>query len=225
VTAGIEEIAQLRRALERAEAKATEACRKLDASEERFQIVEAELRRYQAQLEAANARLQELATTDPLTGLSNRRVFDDRLTAEFAQARRHGRALSVMLLDVDNFKQRNDLYGHDEGDATLRQFAGLLERSVRESDLVVRYGGEEFVLLLPETDETQALLLAGRILTAVREKTWQHAQMTVSGRVAGLQPTTINQYQLVSLADAALYTAKRAGKDREVSYAAHYQQG
>jgi diguanylate cyclase (GGDEF)-like protein len=194
--------------------------RELDQARKDAIARETELGQYQQQLEAANARLRELATTDPLTGLANRRVFDARLAAEFAQAHRYGRSLAVMLLDVDNFKQRNDRFGHDEGDATLKRLAVLLARSVRESDLVVRYGGEEFVLLLPETDEAQALLLGARILAMVRGHEWGHEQMTLSGGVADLAESVRLRQGMVSLADEALYAAKRAGKDRMMGYAA-----
>jgi diguanylate cyclase (GGDEF)-like protein len=179
---------------------------------------EAELQRYHQQLEAANARLQELATTDPLTGVANRRVFDQRMSIDFAHARRYGRALAVMILDVDNFKQRNDRYGHDEGDATLKRFAALLARGVREADLVVRYGGEEFVLLLPETNEQQALMMSNRILAMVRGHEWGQEQVTVSGGIADLQPSIMRPHELVTRADRALYAAKRAGKDRFVGW-------
>lgn len=181
---------------------------------------EAELQRYHQQLEAANAQLQELATTDPLTGVANRRVFDTRLKTEFAHARRYGRPMSVMMLDVDNFKQRNDRYGHDEGDSTLKRLAILLARGVREADLVVRYGGEEFVLLLPETDERQALMLSNRILAMVRGYEWGRDQVTVSGGVAELQPSIVQPHEIVTRADKALYAAKRAGKDRIVGWTA-----
>lgn len=181
---------------------------------------EAKLQRYQAGLEAANAMLRELATTDPLTGLANRRMFDARLTAEYLQARRYKRPLSVMLLDADNFKRRNDKYGHDEGDLALKQLAELLTRTVRKSDLVVRYGGEEFVLLLPETDEERALKLGERILTAVRAQKWHMEPMTVSCGVADLCAAEKEHLQLVTCADKALYAAKRAGKDRVVGYSA-----
>jgi diguanylate cyclase (GGDEF)-like protein len=179
---------------------------------------ESELQRYQQQLEAANIKLQELATTDPLTGVANRRVFDQRLNIDFAHARRYGRAMAVMILDVDNFKQRNDRFGHDEGDATLKRFAALLARSVREADLVVRYGGEEFVLLLPETNEQQALLMSSRIMAMVRGYEWGQEQVTISGGVADLQPSIVRPHELVTRADKALYAAKHAGKDRVVGW-------
>jgi diguanylate cyclase (GGDEF)-like protein len=180
---------------------------------------EAELQRYQQQLEAANAQLRELATTDPLTGLANRRVFDARLNTDFAHARRYARSMAVMLLDVDNFKQRNDRYGHDEGDSTLKRLAVLLARGVREADLVVRYGGEEFVLLLPETDERQALMLSNRIQAMVRGYEWGQEQVTVSGGIADLQASVVKPHELVTRADKALYAAKHAGKDRIIGWA------
>jgi diguanylate cyclase (GGDEF)-like protein len=200
----IDEIARLRRQLDQA----------LNDAVTR----ESDLKRYQQQLEAANAQLREMATTDPLTGVANRRVFDAQLNIQFAHARRYGRSMAVMILDVDNFKQRNDRYGHDEGDATLKRFAALLARSVREADLVVRYGGEEFVLLLPETNEQQALLMSNRIQAMVRGHEWGQQQVTVSGGVADLQPSVVRSHELVTRADKALYAAKHAGKDRIVGW-------
>jgi diguanylate cyclase (GGDEF)-like protein/PAS domain S-box-containing protein len=175
---------------------------------------EAELHRYQRELEAANAKLAELAATDPLTGLANRRVFDDRLSTEFSQARRKNRGLSVMMIDVDDFKQLNDSYGHEEGDLCLQQMADLLSNLVREPDLIARYGGEEFILLLPETDEDQALHLAERMLATIRSHTWKWRPITVSGGIASLSSEMRNQQQLIGKADEALYAAKHAGKDR-----------
>jgi diguanylate cyclase (GGDEF)-like protein/PAS domain S-box-containing protein len=182
-----------------------------------------ELHRYQSELELVNEQLRELAATDGLTGLANRRVFDERLAFEFAQAKRKGRALSVMMLDLDGFKRRNDLYGHQQGDAALRQFARLLEGCVREADLAARYGGEEFVLLLPETDEVQTMLLAGRILDRVRKSSWENEPLTTSIGTASLDATTPSQQRLVHLADEALYAAKRAGKDRAMAFGEYYR--
>jgi diguanylate cyclase (GGDEF)-like protein len=199
-----DEIARLRRQLDQALSDAVTR--------------ESELQRYQQQLEAANAQLRELATTDPLTGVANRRVFDAQLITLFANARRYGRPLALMILDIDNFKQRNDRFGHDEGDATLRRFAALLSRSVRETDLVVRYGGEEFVLLLPETNEQGALMLSNRILAMIRGYEWGREQVTVSGGLADVQPSVVRPHELVTRADKALYAAKRAGKDKIIGW-------
>lgn len=182
------------------------------------------LRKSQQELELANEKLQALAATDELTGLANRRAFDKRLAVEFAQAKRKARVLSVLVLDADNFKRRNDLYGHPEGDETLRQLSRVLEKTVRAADLAARYGGEEFVVLMPETTEAQGLLLAERILAAVRTENWAHEPVTVSIGVASLHPSTRNEDRLVALADEALYAAKRAGKDRAIAYGQYYEQ-
>jgi len=172
------------------------------------------LQRSQRELEAANARLHEMATTDPLTGLANRRAFDARMAAEFALAQRKQRALCVMMLDADNFKLRNDLYGHDMGDASLKQLAALLAECVSDSDMVARYGGEEFVLLLPETNAQQALHLGNRILESVRAADWICGPLTVSAGIAEKMETTTSPQQLLVLADDALYAAKHGGKDQ-----------
>jgi len=183
-----------------------------------------EIHRYQDELEKANGQLQELAATDSLTGLANRRVFDERLAVEFAQAKRKKRELSVLMLDLDAFKKRNDRFGHQKGDETLRQFAALLDSCTREGDLAARYGGEEFVVLLPETDEAQAMQLAVRITESVRSATWEYEPLTVSIGAASLDATSSSHHRLVSLADEALYAAKRAGRDRAVSYKEYYKQ-
>ena len=183
---------------------------------------ESELIKSKEKLEEANKLLHELAATDSLTGLVNRRIFEERLQLEFARSRRKRLALSVLVIDVDNFKRRNDTWGHDHGDEILRQLAKILNDTVRESDLAARYGGEEFVVLLPEADEAQALSMADRILTAVREAQWPNGALTVSIGASAMDKATPNPQRLVTLADEALYAAKRSGKDRAVGYRVYY---
>ncbi len=182
------------------------------------------LRRSQQELEEANLRLATLVRTDALTGLHNRRGFDERLHAEFQRARRNGRDLSLLVLDVDNFKHRNDAYGHAEGDETLKRLGGILKTSVRAGDLVARYGGEEFVALLPETKEAEAILLAERLLSAVRSHGWNREPVTVSIGAASLHPAMRDENRLLALADEAMYAAKQNGKDKAVNYGAYLRQ-
>ena len=183
---------------------------------------EGELLANKKELEDANELLHELAATDSLTGLPNRRIFQERLQLEFARSRRKKLSLSVLVIDVDNFKRRNDTWGHDHGDEILVQLSEILAQTVRESDLAARYGGEEFVALLPEADEAQALGLAERILEAVRTAEWPNGPLTVSIGASAMDEATPNQQRLVTLADEALYAAKRAGKDRATGYRAYY---
>lgn len=184
---------------------------------------EAELQKSKTDLEDANRLLQELATTDPLTGLFNRRLFDDRLQFEFSRSRRKKLDLAVLMIDVDNFKQRNDTYGHDHGDRVLCQLADLIRSTVRETDIAARYGGEEFVALLPEANEPQAVGMSERILAAVHNAKWPFEPLTISIGAAALEDATPNPQRLITLADEALYAAKRAGKNRAVGYHAYYQ--
>ncbi len=182
------------------------------------------MQRTLSQLEQANSSLRELATTDALTDLPNRRAFEERLTNEFLAARRSRRPLSVMLLDIDNFKQHNDRSGHDTGDDILRQFAKILRQAARGHDLVARYGGEEFAIVLADTDEVQANILGERILDVIRSATWPNEPVTTSAGVACLTPATPSRNHLVTLADEALYIAKRSGKNRIIMYNTYFQQ-
>ena len=185
---------------------------------------EGELRRYQEELEAANRRLSDLASVDALTGLANRRVLDERLRTEFRLARNHGQHLAVMMLDVDDFKARNDEFGHLHGDQVLRQLGSLLQSSMRASDLAARFGGEEFVLLMPGTNPALATEIAERLLTTIRRQTWPERPLTVSIGISSLCPATPDAQRLLTLADEAVYCAKRAGKDRALSYQHIYEQ-
>jgi diguanylate cyclase (GGDEF)-like protein/PAS domain S-box-containing protein len=178
-----------------------------------------QLHLYRQELEYANTLLHQQATTDALTGLPNRRSVQERLAQDFALARRNHSPLSVLLLDVDDFKKCNDRHGHYGGDLSLCHLANTLRATVRQTDLVARYGGEEFLLILPETSGSDALQLAHRLVSALAETSWPVEQMTISGGVASLTPEITTQERLISLADEALYRAKRSGKNRILAYA------
>ena len=169
-----------------------------------------------SELEAANASLMQLVTIDSLTGIANRRAFDERLAIEFATAQRRNRPLSILIIDADRFKTRNDTYGHAAGDRVLRIIAGLLASAVRAEDLAARYGGEEFAILLPETEVHKALAFAERLRRKIAAEKWDHEPITVSIGIAQIELAMTNPSLLVESADEALYTAKRAGRDRIV---------
>jgi diguanylate cyclase (GGDEF)-like protein/PAS domain S-box-containing protein len=174
----------------------------------------AELERYHRELEDANDQLRRLAVTDELTGLRNRRAFEERLVMEFSMARRRKRELAVLLIDVDNFKTINDRWGHAAGDEVLRRLGNILRTTVRLPDLPARYGGEEFAVLLPESGEDSAMGLARRVMQRVAAEEWENEPVTISMGMAAMNESLQNGYQLVELADEALYAAKRAGKNR-----------
>jgi diguanylate cyclase (GGDEF)-like protein len=166
------------------------------------------------QLARQNARLAELASTDELTGVKNRRRFREDLDLFFAQADRQGFPLSLVMLDIDHFKQYNDAFGHPAGDLVLQKVGTLLRSIVRGHDVVARYGGEEFVVLLPTTGPTQALEVAERLRNAIADQDWPHRPVTASFGVATTEPDTPDAATLVGQADRALYLAKAAGRDR-----------
>ncbi|HET7585662.1 MAG TPA: diguanylate cyclase [Gemmatimonadaceae bacterium] len=170
---------------------------------------------------ADNARLEMLALTDPLTLALNRRALMDGLSAELERARRYALVLSILMVDIDHFKDVNDRYGHLAGDEVLRCVVRVLQREARSVDFVARYGGEEFVVVLPETSAEGAFALAERICARVREEPIEtpHAatplHVTVSIGVATVpSPQVESTDDLIALADAALYRAKREGRDR-----------
>ena len=177
-----------------------------------------ELERFQEEMQAANEQLRRLSVTDELTGLRNRRAFEERLVLEFSMSRRRHRDLAVLLIDVDNFKKINDRWGHGAGDAVLRRLGALLQTTIRLPDLVARYGGEEFVVLLPESGSEAALGFSRRLMQRIAEETWEHEPVTVSIGLAALNDSLLNGFQLVSMADEALYAAKRAGKNQVMAY-------
>jgi diguanylate cyclase (GGDEF)-like protein/PAS domain S-box-containing protein len=166
------------------------------------------------ELEEANARLEALATTDGLTGLRNHRAFQERLAQEVVRATRYNVPLSVVLLDVDNFKQYNDAHGHPSGDEVLRQVGSILQSCARGADLAARYGGEEFVLILPQTDGEGATAIAERIREAIAQAHWPKRAVTASLGVSSLSLDMDEGGDLIVRADAALYRSKSAGRNR-----------
>ncbi len=169
-------------------------------------------------LRETNRALERLSLTDGLTGLWNRRHFDQMLAHEWVSARRYGTPLSVVMFDVDRFKRVNDRFGHVTGDRVLTALAKCLQKQTREADILTRYGGEEFALLLPQTDGQPALTLAERSRQAVAHSIWEHGPVTVSAGIASLNATTTTADELVRHADHALYVAKATGRNKSVIY-------
>ncbi len=153
--------------------------------------------------------------TDPLTGTANRRAFTLRLHAEWKRMARHQRPLSLLMIDVDHFKRFNDRFGHPAGDLVLMRLVKLVGGALREHDLLSRYGGEEFAVILPESDAVAAEAVAQRVCSAVAGAAWPLRAVTVSiGVATALPTTTLEMNSLVIAADEALYAAKAAGRDQ-----------
>jgi diguanylate cyclase (GGDEF)-like protein len=165
-------------------------------------------------MDAERTAATALSRHDALTGLANRRAFDAFLLESFNLARRHRHSLSLVLLDVDRFKSYNDAYGHPAGDELLRSLGGLLLSVARETDLAARIGGEEFAIVLPETDLAGAEALAERARAAVERSTSFRRPVTVSVGIAAIAGDTAGPATLVHDCDAALYRAKGAGRNR-----------
>ena len=172
----------------------------------------AKLRAQQERLIDANARLEALAALDALTGLKNRRAFEERLHEEISRARRSKESFALLLLDIDHFKNFNDSFGHPRGDDVLKDVARLLSRGVRDADLIARYGGEEFAIILPDTDRDGAKLMGERLRVAIEENAWDVRPITASVGAAawtdGASPES-----LIDQADRALYRSKQAGRN------------
>lgn len=169
-------------------------------------------------LAIANARLHEsvqhLAVTDGLTGAFNRRYLDDFLAKELQRCARYQRGVSLILLDIDHFKEYNDAYGHPAGDEALRQVVGLLRKNVRAVDIVARYGGEEFAVVLPETDAAGAQAAAEKSRAAIGAHEFPHGPLTASlGVTHCATADDLSPEALIARADQALYNAKRSGRN------------
>ncbi|MBU0728902.1 MAG: diguanylate cyclase [Proteobacteria bacterium] len=183
------------------------------------------LRKSQQQLAEANKTLQKLSSLDGLTGIANRRHFDEVLSQEWMRSMRYERQLSLILLDIDFFKLYNDNYGHQKGDECLKQVAASLEKSItRETDMIARYGGEEFVAVLPETGEKGAWKIAETMreniqnMKILHEKSKVNDFVSVSLGVCTTIPIQDSKPEaLIEAADQALYAAKEEGRNRVIT--------
>jgi len=194
----------------------------VDFAEVVIRAAVAAIRRAQAleTTRAENRRLEALATTDPLTRVLNRRALLDRLTAEVDRARRYNSSLTLLLLDLDHFKQVNDTAGHLAGDTVLRQTGALLEEAIRKVDIVARYGGEEFVVMLPETASDGGVVFAERLRERIAARAFdvgsdRTVHLTVSIGIATFpSPHVASTEDLFARADEALYRAKSGGRNQ-----------
>lgn len=167
-------------------------------------------------------RMEYMARTDLLTGLSNRRDMVERLDRELSRYKRYGAPFSVILFDIDNFKQVNDRYGHDVGDKTLRTIAGVFGRELRKTDVCGRWGGEEFLVLCPETGPAEAFLVGEKCRRAIGATEMYSRlgdiRVTLSGGICGVEPG-LGIDELIRRADEALYGAKGSGKNKVLLWA------
>jgi diguanylate cyclase (GGDEF)-like protein len=201
---------------------------RVSAGERRERELSELVRRRTEQLQDANRQLEQLSLIDPLTQIANRRAFDRELDAEWRRARRSGAPLSLVLCDIDRFKDFNDRYGHQAGDVCLRQVAQVIDRAdVRGSDHASRYGGEEFALILPDTDAEGATRVGERVRQAVAAHAFSLrpglvANLMISVGVATASADTVGSVEeLISRSDHALYRAKGLGGNRVIAAAGH----
>ncbi len=181
--------------------------------------------RYAMELRESVNHSIAMAVTDDLTGLYNRRYFDRHLNVLLGKAQSQDKNLAVMILDIDHFKSVNDTYGHDAGDVVLKEFSARVKRNIRGVDLACRFGGEEFVVIMPDTDVTSAELIAERVRQAIAEKSFdingqRPLSVTVSAGVSFNENAADTPESLIKRADLALYRAKREGRNRVILDAA-----
>ena len=174
-----------------------------------------ELRKKEQALERANERIQRIARTDPLTELPNRRHFNERLSDTLSAVRRHAFPLSLTMADLDHFNSVNDTHGHDAGDRVLKLFADLLRESCRQEDLPARWGGEEFIVMMPYTSPSDAGAFAERVRKSFKEAKCKGVDQPFSASfgITGYSDGD-TQDSLLNRADEALYEAKESGRDR-----------
>ena len=195
---------------------------KINLADSALIAINDQLRSRTTDLEKALTLVEKLATTDSLTSLPNRRYFDDQINTSFARAQRRGEPLSLILLDIDFFKQINDTFGHAAGDFVLQELAELIKSRIRDSDILARLGGDEFAILLDHTAATDAKMLSDLILAKIRSHEFihngEHISVSVSMGIAQITRSIVGIESLYSAADKALYEAKRSGRDQVAIY-------
>lgn len=183
----------------------------------RTKALQDELRQKNKQMEELLARVEFLAITDPLTGLYNRRRIEAVLEEEWKSVKRYNRTLSCFILDIDLFKSINDTYGHRVGDSVLKEIGDIVKYSLREVDTVARWGGEEFIAILPQTDMDNSVKVAERIMNTIRDYTFDqipNKRITASIGISTSSEKIDTPDKLVNSADFALYHAKTNGRNR-----------
>jgi diguanylate cyclase (GGDEF)-like protein len=187
----------------------------ISSSDQRRLAMESALQLSESALRAANEALAMQVRTDSLTGVANRMALDEELARAIQNVHRYeSEVFSVLMIDVDYFKRYNDSFGHLAGDEVLRTVAQLLETTCRATDIVGRYGGEEFAIVLPHTIERGARLIAERLRAAVETHDWPQAPITVSVGIATASAATVDADEILHEADSALYLAKQGGRNR-----------
>lgn len=195
-----------------------------DYAEAYQQEVRAMINEHLLEVEQFNRRLEHLSITDGLTGLYNHKYFQDVLSMEIKRVERYRRPLSLIIFDIDNFKDFNDTYGHSKGDEVIQKIAEILQDETRAIDIAARYGGEEFVMILPETDAKQARMVAEKVRRFVRGHSFSAGEgkkvyISLSAGVAEVKEYPVDKATLIEQADKAMYQAKRMGRDRVLAFA------
>lgn len=184
----------------------------------RTRTLQEELKLKNRQLMELLEKVEILASTDPLTELYNRRRFEVVLEQEFKRATRYNTPLACLMIDIDDFKNINDEFGHNAGDSVLQEMAGIIKKTFREVDIVARWGGEEFIVLLPQTDQKTALGAANRLLKTISNHLFSSIpdkKVSVSIGIASVpHPSVNNSEKLVAASDKAMYEAKNKGRNR-----------
>ena len=215
---------RLREANENLDRKVEERTKELDSANAKMLEQNEELEAMNGELEALNEALHRLTIVDGLTGIANRRYFDECLERDWRAGLRQQKPLSLIMADLDFFKMFNDTYGHQKGDECLRIVAGVLSgNAMRTRDLAARYGGEEFAIILPDTDLAGAMVVGENIRRQMEDLRIENREapgqwVTISLGVASLMPSAAESPALlINLADKALYEAKSAGRNRVMS--------